>query len=146
MSRLDAERFPHRYDGCRAMSDRHDFETDGRIRIRTAAGGRRARAAKDAGTPPGDRAGMVSMNTSVTRGAGEFVATATGMSTETPGSASAINSDKTGTRALDQMTAVQMIAAGRRHAVEGKGCSAPPWPCRSRRPPRSGQRCRGGRP
>ncbi len=42
-------------------------------------------------------------------------------STETLGSTSAINSDKTGTLTLDQMTAVQMAAAGRRYAVEGKG-------------------------
>ena len=35
-----------------------------------------------AGTPLGDRTDMVYMNTSVTRGAGEIVVTATGMSTE----------------------------------------------------------------
>src|SRR5580704_17461413 len=35
-----------------------------------------------AGTPLGDRTDMVYMNTSVTRGAGEFVITATGMTTE----------------------------------------------------------------
>src|SRR5271166_2634313 len=35
-----------------------------------------------AGTPLGDRADMVYMNTNVTRGAGEFVITATGMATE----------------------------------------------------------------
>ena len=177
---------------------------------------------KGAGTPLGDRADMVYMNTSVTRGAGEFVVTATGMatevghisgmlaeeqdvktplarqmdrleeqilviagialvasmalnlargetflavfdaavafaiaaipvglptvvttilawgteqlakagaimkrlaSTETLGSTSAINSDKTGTLTLNQMTAVAMTAAGRRYAVEGKGYS-----------------------
>ena len=175
-----------------------------------------------AGTPLGDRTDMVYMNTSVTRGTGEFVVTATGMatevghisgmlaeepdvktplarqmdrlsgqilviagialiasmalnlargetflavfnaavafaiaaipvglptvvttilawgteqlakagaivkrlsSTETLGSTSAINSDKTGTLTLDQMTAVQMVAAGRRYAVDGKGYS-----------------------
>ena len=175
-----------------------------------------------AGTPLGDRTDMVYMNTNVTRGAGEFVITATGMatevghisgllaeeqavktpltrqmdrltgqilviagialvasmalnlargetfiavfnaavafaiaaipvglptvvttilawgtqqlakagaimkrlaSTETLGSTSAINSDKTGTLTLNQMTAVQMTAAGRRYAVEGKGYS-----------------------
>jgi Ca2+-transporting ATPase len=44
-------------------------------------------------------------------------------STQTLGSTSAINSDKTGTLTLNQMTAVQMTAAGRRYAVEGKGYS-----------------------
>jgi P-type Ca2+ transporter type 2C len=175
-----------------------------------------------AGTPLGDRTDMVYMNTNVTRGAGEFVITATGMATEvghisgllageqavktpltrqmdqltgqilviagialvtsmalnlargetfiavfdaavafaiaaipvglptvvttilawgtqqlakagaimkrlastqTLGSTSAINSDKTGTLTLNQMTAVQMTAAGRRYAVEGTGYS-----------------------
>jgi len=180
------------------------------------------RPVQGAGTPLGDRADMVYMNTNVTRGAGEFVVTATGMatevghisgmlaeeqdvktpltrqmdrleeqilviagialvvsmalnlargetfiavfnaavafaiaaipvglptvvttilawgteqlakagaimkrlaSTETLGSTSAINSDKTGTLTLNQMTAVQMVAAGRRYAIEGKGYS-----------------------
>ncbi len=175
-----------------------------------------------AGTPLGDRTDMVYMNTNVTRGAGEFVITATGMatevghisgllqgeqavktpltrqmdrltgqilviagialvtsmalnlargktfiavfdaavafaiaaipvglptvvttilawgtqqlakagaimkrlaSTETLGSTSAINSDKTGTLTMNQMTAVQMTVVGRRYAVEGKGYS-----------------------
>ncbi|HEY6313798.1 MAG TPA: HAD-IC family P-type ATPase [Streptosporangiaceae bacterium] len=175
-----------------------------------------------AGTPLGDRTDMVYMNTDVTRGAGEFVVTATGMATEvghisgllageqavktpltrqmdrltrqilviagialvtsmalnlargetfiavfdaavafaiaaipvglptvvttilawgtqqlakagaimkrltstqTLGSTSAINSDKTGTLTLNQMTAVQMIAAGRRYTVDGQGYS-----------------------
>ena len=176
----------------------------------------------EAGLPLGDRACMVYMNTAVTRGAGEFVVTATGMATEvgrisgmlqaqravrtpltrqldrlskqlllvagvaliasmavnlsrgytfavvfnaavafaiaavpvqlptvvttilawgtqalaragaivkqlrsaeTLGSVSAINTDKTGTLTLNQMTAVQMTVAGRRYAVEGKGYS-----------------------
>ena len=44
-------------------------------------------------------------------------------STETLGSTSAINTDKTGTLTLNQMTAVQMVAAGRRYAVDGQGYS-----------------------
>jgi P-type Ca2+ transporter type 2C len=44
-------------------------------------------------------------------------------STQTLGSTSAINSDKTGTLTLNQMTAVQMIAAGRRYTIDGTGYS-----------------------
>ena len=44
-------------------------------------------------------------------------------STQTLGSTSAINSDKTGTLTMDQMTAVQMIAGGQRYTVDGKGYS-----------------------
>jgi P-type Ca2+ transporter type 2C len=44
-------------------------------------------------------------------------------STETLGLTSAINSDKTGTLTLNQMTAVQMAVAGRRYAIDGKGYS-----------------------
>ena len=174
----------------------------------------------EAGMPLGDRTDIVYMNTSVTRGAGEFVVTTTGMATEaghisgmlqaqpalkapltrqldllskqlllvagvaliasmalnlsrgytfntvfnaavafaiaavpvqlhsaeTLGSTSAINTDKTGTLTLNQMTAVQMAVAGRRYAVEGKGYSThghitraagrlDRWRCRRRRVP-----------
>ena len=67
-------------------------------------------------------------------------------SAETLGSTSAINTDKTGTLTLNQMTAVQMAVAGRRYAVEGKGYSThghitraagrlDRWRCRRRRVP-----------
>ncbi len=44
-------------------------------------------------------------------------------STETLGSTSAINSDKTGTLTLNEMTAVQLALVGRRYAIEGSGYS-----------------------
>jgi Ca2+-transporting ATPase len=44
-------------------------------------------------------------------------------STETLGATSAINSDKTGTLTLNQMTAVELAVPGRRYSIDGNGYS-----------------------
>ena len=69
-----------------------------------------------AGTPLGDRADMVYMNTNVTRGAGEFVITATGMATEV-GHISGMLAEEQAvktplTRQMDRLTAQILVIAG----------------------------------
>ena len=66
-------------------------------------------------TPLGDRTDMVYMNTNVTRGAGSFVVTSTGMSTEVghiSGMLSGVQQEKTPlTKQLDQLTVLITIMA-----------------------------------
>jgi Ca2+-transporting ATPase len=64
---------------------------------------------------------ILAWGTRVLAGAGAIMKQLT--STETLGSVSAICTDKTGTLTLNQMTAVQLIVAGHRYTVEGKGYS-----------------------
>ena len=69
-----------------------------------------------AGTPLGDRTDMAYMNTNVTRGAGEFVVTATGMATEV-GHISGMLAEEQAvktplTRQLDRLTGQILVIAG----------------------------------
>jgi Ca2+-transporting ATPase len=64
---------------------------------------------------------ILSMGTQTLASAGAIVKRL--RSVETLGSTSAINSDKTGTLTLNQMTAVQMALVGRRYSIEGEGYS-----------------------
>src|SRR5689334_17158220 len=62
---------------------------------------------------------ILSMGTQTLASAGAIVKRL--RSVETLGSTSAINSDKTGTLTLNQMTAVQMAIPGRRYTISGEG-------------------------
>jgi Ca2+-transporting ATPase len=64
---------------------------------------------------------ILSMGTTSLAAAGAIVKRL--RSVETLGSTSAINSDKTGTLTLNQMTAVQMAVPGRRYTISGEGYS-----------------------
>jgi Ca2+-transporting ATPase len=65
---------------------------------------------------------ILSMGTQVLARAGAIMKQL--RSTETLGSTSAINSDKTGTLTLNQMTAVRMALVGRRYSISGEGYGA----------------------
>ena len=64
---------------------------------------------------------VLSMGTSTLAAAGAIVKRL--RSVETLGSTSAVNSDKTGTLTLNQMTAVEMTIVGRRYNISGDGYS-----------------------
>ncbi len=64
---------------------------------------------------------ILSMGTQTLAAAGAIVKRL--RSVETLGSTSAINSDKTGTLTLNQMTAVQMAVVGHRYTISGEGYS-----------------------
>src|SRR5437764_1853198 len=64
---------------------------------------------------------ILSMGTQTLAGANAIVKRL--RSTETLGSTSAINSDKTGTLTLNQMTAVELAIPGRRYTIDGNGYS-----------------------
>jgi Ca2+-transporting ATPase len=64
---------------------------------------------------------ILSMGTTTLAAAGAIVKRL--RSVETLGSTSAINSDKTGTLTLNQMTAIQMAIPGRRYQITGEGYS-----------------------
>ncbi|MFL5750472.1 MAG: cation-translocating P-type ATPase [Chloroflexota bacterium] len=70
---------------------------------------------------PADVTAVLSSGTQKLAAAGAIVKRL--RSVETLGSTSAINSDKTGTLTLNQMTAVQMAVVGRRYAISGEGYS-----------------------
>src|SRR5271166_3383115 len=69
-----------------------------------------------AGTPLGDRTDMVYMNTNVTRGAGEFVITATGMATEVGHISGLLQGEQDVTtpltRQMDRLTGQILVIAG----------------------------------
>src|SRR5262249_6777458 len=78
--------------------------------------GKSTAAVARADAPLGDRSSMVYMNTNVTRGTGELVVTATGMSTEVGHISDMLKAEKAAktplTRQLDQLTQQILWVAG----------------------------------